>query len=296
MFKHYFSVKAFAFYFSLLTSLVLFHSCHLFEPTSGIPSYIKIDSIGFTITNPALQGSSSHKITDAWVYVDQQLLGVYQLPISKIPILASGVHEIDIRAGIEINGIASTRGTYPFYNIYSQNVNLIADSIVTIKPAVTYFTGLNFPWMENFTSIGNSLTVAPGYTDSLGIINESQGAFEGNSCQVFLLHNTSYFMITTLDSYPLPTNGNEVYLEMNYKTNTTIGVGLLPTSSSQVFYPDTVLEINPNYSWNKIYVDLTSDAGVYPNVQYFKIFFGGVLDPGITNPEIYFDNFKLIYQ
>src|ERR1017187_10151763 len=142
MTKHYVSFKFVVLYITLLSIIIMLPSCHLFEPSSGIPSYLQIDSIGLTITNPLLQGSSSHKITDAWVYVDEQLLGVFQLP-AKLPVLASGIHAIDIKAGIEINGIASSRGYYPFYTVFSQNVNLITDSVVTIKPVVSYFPGID---------------------------------------------------------------------------------------------------------------------------------------------------------
>jgi hypothetical protein len=297
MTKKLFSLKSIVFYCSLLLFPFVFNSCHLFEPPSDIPSYIHIDSIGFT-SDPFTQGSNSHKITDAWVYVDQNLLGVYELP-ATFPVLASGTHEIDIKAGIMIDGIASSRGTYPFYTIYTQNVNLIKDNIDTIKPIVTYYPVTNFTWMENFENASISLSVPPDYknSDTLVAINSSQGAFEGNfSEELYLLNSSSAFMCTSDTFFSLPTDGRIVYLEMNYKTENTIGVGVVPIGLSTFFNPDTVLQIKPSASWNKIYVDLTSVVGVYPNAIGFKIFFGGYLDPGVINPHIYFDNLKLIHQ
>src|SRR5580693_7824504 len=105
MTKKYFSLKAIVIYCLSILVIYLFNSCNLFDPPSAIPSYVHIDSIGFT-SYYLTQGSNSHKISDAWVYVDQQLQGVYQLP-ATFPVLATGSHEIDIKAGIEINGIAS---------------------------------------------------------------------------------------------------------------------------------------------------------------------------------------------
>lgn len=295
MIKNRFSFKSIVFYCSLLLFPLVFNSCHLFEPPSDIPSYIHIDSIGLT-TNYFTQGTNSHKITDAWVYVDQNLLGVYELP-ATLPILASGTHEIDIKAGIMIDGIASSRGTYPFYTVYTQNVNLIKDSIVTMKPVVTYYPVTLFTWMEDFESTGIKLSVPSAYKtlDTLVTVNQSQGAFEGNSEELYLLNSSSAFICTS-DTVSLPVDGRIVYLEMNYKSENTVGVGVVPIGLNTFFNPDTVLQIKPSASWNKIYVDLTSVVGVYPNAIGFKIFLGGYLDPGVTNPHMYFDNFKLIHQ
>ena len=54
------------------------------------PSYIKINDI-------ELNSSSTEKITDAWVYIENQLQGVYELP-AKFPVLETGNKEIRIRA------------------------------------------------------------------------------------------------------------------------------------------------------------------------------------------------------
>jgi len=51
-------------------SLLLLYSCNKEEP---IPAYIHIDKIDLK-TNYSIQGSNSHKIIDAWIYVDDQLL------------------------------------------------------------------------------------------------------------------------------------------------------------------------------------------------------------------------------
>ena len=74
------------------------------------PAYIKINDI-------ELNNSSTDKITDAWVYIENQLQGVYELP-AKFPVLETGVKEIRIKAGIKNNGISSSRVFYPFLLIF----------------------------------------------------------------------------------------------------------------------------------------------------------------------------------
>ena len=43
------------------------------------PSWLAIDQFTLT-TNPDLQGSNSHGITDAWIFMDGRALGVFELP------------------------------------------------------------------------------------------------------------------------------------------------------------------------------------------------------------------------
>ena len=89
-------------------------SCEIYNPSEDEPSYIHIDSISLT-TDYTAYGTASHKITDAWVYVDNELIGAFELP-ANVPVLKSGVHNINIRPGIKLNGIAATRSYYPFFN------------------------------------------------------------------------------------------------------------------------------------------------------------------------------------
>ncbi|HEY0262319.1 MAG TPA: hypothetical protein VGB95_04790, partial [Chitinophagales bacterium] len=90
---------------------VLLDGCSM--PNNGIPVYIQIDSMSVQ-TNQSTQGSASSKITDAWLYVNGEQIGVFELP-AKIPVLKSGDLRVSISAGIKDNGIANTRAAYPFY-------------------------------------------------------------------------------------------------------------------------------------------------------------------------------------
>lgn len=284
--------------FPILLIILLFHSCSIFEPPAQIPAFIHIDSIGLKVDS-LTQGTASHKIVDAWVYVDQNLVGVYELP-STIAVLASGVHEVDIKAGILVDGIKATREAYPFYTFYSQNVNLSPQQVTKINPVVTYYSGIPFTWIEDFEKPGITMQTVSSSYDTL--IKTATNVFEGiYSAYVGLssVANKNYFEYNTSNIYILPTDGSHsVFLEMNYMGTNSIRVGVLPIASpnNTAFSDDTVLNINPSSKWNKIYVDLTSVCGSYPTAFGFKIFIAAALDPGLNNSEIYFDNLKLICQ
>ena len=111
----------------LLTSII---SCKK-EDINDIPSYMTIEEI-------TLDENSTHNITDAWVYIDDNLHGVYELP-ANFPILTQGKHKLRIKAGIKDNGIAGTRIPYPFYSSYIEEEHEFnPETIMSITPIVSY--------------------------------------------------------------------------------------------------------------------------------------------------------------
>ncbi len=136
--KHNYTIFIFSgFIFALLGA------CELYNPTEPIPAYIHIDKIGLTTSADGSQGSNSSKITDAWVYIDERLIGCFELPVT-FPVLYEGSHQLKIRAGIKVNGIAATRAPYPFYEAYTQSVDLQKGTKITVSPTVKYRTNMTF--------------------------------------------------------------------------------------------------------------------------------------------------------
>src|ERR1700679_1828129 len=89
-------------------------SCSLFTPPAIIPCYGHIDSIPLVITN-FTQGTSANGINTAWVYVDDNPVGAFQLPCTFPMIATTGQHVVTIFAGVENAGEANNRMKYPFY-------------------------------------------------------------------------------------------------------------------------------------------------------------------------------------
>ena len=132
----------------LITSLLFLFSCEVINTEEDIPSIITIESI-------EVDEIHSSKITDAWVYIDNEFQGVFPYPI--FPVLKTGQQEI-IEAGIKKNGISSSRENYPYFTSYVVNSELLENQNTSFSPKVSYSL-TSFPYNENFEGVGTSLNV-----------------------------------------------------------------------------------------------------------------------------------------
>lgn len=266
---------------SFILLLMLAFSCQKEEVSSDIPSYISINAI-------ALNENTTTNITDAWVYVDDQLQGVYELP-ALFPILETGYQTLRIRAGIKSNGIASTRITYPFYTSFIDTIMLIKNEITIINPKVNYMDGLEDSWLENNFEPGSSLNLN---TDSLSFSTEN---IDGNKYGKITLQGSMLLSeIITDPLLDLPQVGAPVFLELDYKSNTPFLVGLYENFPEAVLQKD-LLWINPKDDWNKIYINLTSAISEAVGVEFFKVFIVLPRDASLNENTLYLDNIKLVY-
>lgn len=274
--------------------IIILSACKKYQ--AEIPSYIHIDAITVT-TDVLTQGTSSSKITDAWVYLDGELIGVFELP-TTLPIIASGESDISIRPGIKVSGIAKNRAYYPFYTSYDLSLHLIPDSTIIVSPTVSYQAWAEFPLLENFdysTAIATFDTTSYSETTFQTTINSTE-VFEGDGSAVIHLDNThDFFECYTDKTYELPQGGNPVYVEMNYKSEAEIYVGVVGIEGSTLvqIYPSIVL--NPSDDWNKIYIELTNEVSAETAATEFKIYIGAKNTDSLSQASIYLDNFKVVY-
>ena len=89
--------------FSVLLALsaVFLGSCNKFKGDQTIPAYIRIDSI-YVYTDYENQGAPTSNITDAWVYINNEAIGAYELP-AVFPVLAKGLTEVRVDEGAKVS-------------------------------------------------------------------------------------------------------------------------------------------------------------------------------------------------
>jgi hypothetical protein len=282
-----------AWIFLFVAGISLLTSCEKFSGSQEVPAYLKIDSIYIT-TDYSTQGSASHHITDSWVYVDGQLIGVFEMP-AKFPVLATGIHKVTVLAGIMKNGISSTRGAYDFYTPINLNVKFGMDSVTGLKTLkTTYATSANFLWREDFE--GTSISVDTTDRSTVPIKTTPEGSLltiEGIHSAIMVTDTANDFAeAQTHLSYTIPSA--EVYLELNYNINTIMTVGVILTGTS-AYLQMPVLNLNvTGGKAKKIYIDLTPSLNSTTGMDHFRVYFGGFKDSDVDKGIMIVDNMKLL--
>jgi hypothetical protein len=280
----------------LLFCLLGFVGCDIINPSEDEASYIEINSVN-VVTDAALQGSNASNISDAWIYVDDQLVGAFELPC-RIPVLHAGNHKVSIGAGVQLNGSSSLRTPYLFYRFHEQeNVNLEPGKTTVISPTFSYFDSLTFAFKANFDDLsGNKLTSTSSSDTTLSLCNDPARVYEGaGSCLVELFRDSGFVDFQMIDPVSLPKGGANVFMEINYKNNQDLLVGLRSYYSGSSTQEEQLITLRPTESWNKVYINLTRQVSSQVNASNYRIFFQTAKPSGSGPLEVLIDNFKIIY-
>lgn len=292
------NLKQLYFILTVILGIYATSACTVIDKKESLPAYLKIDSIEFKGSGVE-QGTNFQNITEAWVFIDDNLQGIYDLPC-EIPVLSLGEHQVKIRGGIKRNGISTLRVDYPFFNTYSTNVTFEALKTITIKPVVNYFSDVAV-WDESFEDAGVKLTTFQGSDTSVFLTNQQSQVFEGiGSGRVVLSSGKDFCRFMTDQKFKLPF-GAPVFAELHYRTNDYLRVGLLTHQSNGTNIYKTVVYLKPTTEisnlgngWNKVYVNLSEEINKASSATEFDIYFE-VIKEGVGEAIIELDNIKVVY-
>jgi hypothetical protein len=288
-------------FFSIGILLALLQgACATFDKEEPLPSYIRITGIDLKTPTDNSQGSSSSNVTDAWVYINDNLQGVYPMP-TRFPVLQSGNVKLSVRSGIVRNGIDATRIDYPFYNAWDTTIVLKEKEILSLKPRILgYRSGTVFHLNEDFEGLGLNFEKTSSSTNDIFKSSNPSLVFEGNNCGKFeILSGTIDVTVATTKLYNLPKQGASVFLEMNYKINQPMEVGVFAQNGAQI-KQSSVLGLRATVNeqgeqvWKKVYIDLTEAISNETYASGYKIYFYAKQVDGVSNPLFLVDNVKLI--
>lgn len=269
--------------------LLLAASCKKDGP---VPAYVRFEEPRVVNTSGA---EVSSKITDLWVFVNDQPAGVWQ-PHRPIPLLGQGPSRIKIVAGVRKNGITNARIQYPFYATWEQQVELRTGQTVELDPVVHYFDGLDY-WLSDFNTghrfdtlnCTATLVLAPSDSTLVG-----QGANHGR-----IELDTEHAIYRGVNSGDAFTNvGNVAFLELDYRSDTRLLVGVrYKVSGVQHEVPYVYLHptgtVGAALPWNKVYVDLATPWAVNGAVDK-RFYLQAELEGGATQGLVELDNVKLV--
>ena len=282
--------------FKLLFFLLLFgfFSCDIINPEEEIPAYVEILPFNYTGTD----GSTSEQITDGWIYIGGEYLGAFDLP-KTIPVLMSGSQNVVIDPGIKENGINSFPNIYPFYERFLGTIDLVPGEVVSIQPVTQYDNDrIQIVFNEDFN--GSEFN----RFDETYIINDATDVKEGARSGLIRL-NSSNNPTVSLRSDALtvfPTQGDVGYLEMDYKSDIPVFVGVAGFNAlGNPTFSELTYGLKSKEEWNKVYFNFTDLFSLMrqQNTVNYQIWIGAQIpiDNGVfilENAEIHLDNIKLI--
>lgn len=301
-------------YIFLFGLVILLFSCKKFKGSQEIPAYLRIEPWTLT-TNYDVEGAATHAITDAWVYIDGNLHGCFELKNHDdgqyvlVPVLNKGSHKLQIYPGVKLNGIASTRIQYPFYKPYVCRKDLVEGEIDTLRPFTHYYsidsTLMRFKMQEDFEEINNiklyridttyaELCQISHRTDQNAWLDPLDTINHYRSGHVHLGDSIRRMGLASGELYDLPTVGNYVLMEMDYKCSTEILVGLYLMSSQEGLIDKELYYLRASNSWKKVYLNFSPTITENNHATYVKFYLKGAVEAG-GEADFYFDNIKLIY-
>lgn len=290
------------FYFALYCIVLIgFAACKNRDAT--VPSYLHIASFDFT-SDLSKFGNPSSQITDAHVYVNGTLVGIYELP-ATIPILQEGDVRLIIFPGIKENGAAANRKIMRLYETFERNITLVPNQIDTVYPSTTYKENVFMAWREDYENgVFSTIRSAKSETkDTLIVIPSNhpdafKGPFSDFSLQVKIEPSEfdEVFEHVSPEKFVVPRFGQDVIVEMDYKTNIFLQIGIYADNGGFIEQIPFIV-LNPTTNWNKVYINLSIEtSALQPNTP-IQLFFG-VIKPGSDptfSPEFFLDNIKLSY-
>lgn len=276
--------------------LFLFTSCEIINPSEEIPAYITVDTIQLTTDNN-IHGSSKHGFSDCWLYVNNELIGTFEVPFT-VPVLYAGDCNIILQAGIKNNGSQSTRVVYPFVTSFTTTANLQANADIELNPIFEYNDDVVFALKENFEDLGISFEVSEESDTVIQLVSDDN-AQEGTSMAFFLDDQNKAFECKTSELFVLPQN-SRVFAEISFKCTDSFQFGVFARkySGGAIFEERIpIITLYKTEEWKTVYVELTSTVANEINTYDYRLFFTCVRPENATysETEVFIDNFKLLH-
>jgi len=268
---------------------IIFASCNKVEP---IPAALQVEPFDFQTTTG--QGSASENIRLAWLFVDDQALGVYELP-TDIQVLNSGNSDITLYPGIEENGSSITPEIYPFYKPHITTADLTEGESFLINPTTEYVDNVEFAFLSGFEGgnlFGDDIDGNPQTAMRLTGDTVFEGSYSG---YIQLTDGNKLIEVASTQKFDdLPRDLTPIFIELDYKNDVNFEVGIVALENgTQLKVPKVTLR--PQGEWNKVYISIDEELAVYPAADKFQLYFRCLLPDNVAEGNIYLDNIKLVH-
>ncbi|NTV83175.1 MAG: hypothetical protein HGA23_02605, partial [Bacteroidales bacterium] len=205
---------------------------------------------------------------------------------------------------ILLNGISDTRAPNPCWQpVTYQAFSFIPDSVTPTSGNSTYYNNAEFVWMENFEDA--SLAIRMSQNSDTGVVRTQPA----NAPDAFIDEFSQYSGVSYLDeSRPylqlVSDNGSSqgfvfdrgdfIFLELNYKNNIPLVVGVYINLMDNTVEERPYLIISPTDDWNKIYVNFTPIVNETTDALAYTVYIEAQLPEDTAIATIFLDNIKLV--
>ena len=256
-----------------------------------VPGFLKIDDV--VLKSLASQGSSSARITDINVFINDQSIGIFELP-ALIPIQETGNVNLKIRSIIYKNGQSNEKVDYPFYTTFNLDTTFVPEAQMVLMPEVEYQSTAIFddPWSGEDFETGVNFNYSPLSDTVFQRTTISTEAFEGASGLAYLTEDMDLFEAWSPTFSDIPRNGTAVWLEMDYKSTHLFGISVF-VNGTAVSNQQAIVFFNPRVTYGKVYVELGSVFSTLSGAVNYTLAMGFPKQKGET-AQFYVDNIKLV--
>lgn len=294
-------IKALCLCFAACLLFIFLPSCK--GKDEPIPSYIQIDSV--SVSASGLQGNKIQQISALQVFVDGDLLGIFEIP-AVIPAHYTGKHTISLIAVTFLNGSSSQRAVYRPLLIADTTATLTSGSITKFNFAVfKYRPATQFLWTEDFEDANSSVVLKntePGDSQLIKTVPfDLKGKFMGNTkaleIQLKGSDTSKYIDVISFNTFAgLPITGTDINLEFDILSPVNVQVALDRISGSVHEYVPFLFLNSTDSKWKRFYLNLVPEIASQPNSNTYKIYFT-IYRPSSANGDvkIYLDNIRFCY-
>ncbi len=278
--------------FFLLLSFV--SACTFTDNDSFEPAFLLLDNA--TLATNSNEGVARHNIKYAWVIIEGQLIGIFPLP-AKVPIITTSKEmNIQINAGVNLNGELNSSVEYPFFNPIKKTLLLEPNKEYKIDLNYTYNSDAVFDFVEDFENSTHLFdNDIDGNTKTRINFSDKEKTGGKQSGLLILDNENKDGEFSTIPFFEGKNNklGN-VYLEFDYKSDESVFVGteLNFKNSSKQSYSSS---LRKSSTWTRAYVNLSKDISQNTVLQYRVIIGASKFDLNKDQSEIFFDNVKLVH-
>lgn len=276
--------------------LAMLSSCS--KQAVEVPAYLYLDSPRLLAKADKSQGYPSGIVENYYLFSVGDFRGLYGLG-ARVPLQLSSPTQIRVTPAVRYNGMADQWVAYPFFADFDTTIAFKPEQVDTLRPTFRYLENTAFPLIEDYDGSGLTFEYNTQYKqvgDTL-VRDNSAGAWKPGDYSGRVQLNSgvagSFLELYSkvYSNWPMFT---PIYLELDYKSNIPVVVGLYASNSNGDVSKFPMYVLNPKEDWNRLYLDMQPEINKRGAGMQYRVYLS--FDRGeVSNPSAWIDNIKVVH-